>query len=205
MSLSPDVNIEGLNREEARNLLVKLPRYRQFTVHVLSDGRKVFIRTDGRKISKVNGKEIKDIDFTVHYDGEKRGLSYIYDVLLDIKEKEGVLGEEGVSILLNAIEDSIDLVPIDAIKKKYPKLKEFGNMGLKGHTIEFLLVILRWLGLQEDVNYWGIKFKIDPKTRESKFDKNGDKYEGREKPIHALDDLFIKKMPLEKVIRKNKL
>ncbi|MCD6477193.1 MAG: hypothetical protein J7K26_03500 [Candidatus Aenigmarchaeota archaeon] len=187
------VDIDGMKRKEARDKVAKLPRKKEFLIETLSDGRRVFIRTNGRKTSKVNGKIMKNLDFTVHYDNEKGRLNYVDDMLMDIFEKKHIIGEKGVEILVNAIKDSIELVPIKEIYKKYPKLKEFEKKKLPGHSIEFLLVIIKVLALQEDVNYWGMK----PSGK--------GKYEGREKPYNALRDFFIKKMSLFSVIKKHML
>lgn len=187
------VDIDGMDRKDARDKVAKLARKEEFLIETLSDKRKVFIRTDGRKKSKVNGKEMKGLDFTVHYDNETGRLNYVDDMLMDIFEKRHVIGEDGTKMLIDAIKDSIELVPLNEIYKKYPKLKEFEKKKLPGHPIEFLLVIIKALALQEDVNYWGMK----PGGK--------GKYEGREKPYNALSDFFIKKMSLFSVIKKHML
>lgn len=188
-----DVKIEGLSRKDARDIIVALPRNKEFVVHVLKDGRRVFIRTDGKKESIENGKRITGIDITVHHDGETRGLNYIDDMLLDLAKKQVILSDEEMSILIEAIKDSIELVPIEEIYNKHSLLKELEKRDLPGHSIEFLLKVLRVLALQEDINYWGSK----PSGKE--------RYEGREKPIHALEDMFINDMSLRAVMRKHKL
>jgi len=185
--------IDGLDREEARNKIIGLERNKEFLIQTLSDGRKVFIKTDGKKKSKVNGKEVSDIDITIHYDGEIAGLNYIDDVIIDLLHKQHMIGEEGILTLLKAIKDSIELISLENIYEKYPELKKFEKMNLLGHSIEFLLVVIKCLALQEDINYWGTK----PNKKE--------KYEGREKPYNALKDVFIKKMRIKTVIKKHML
>jgi len=107
-------------------------------------------------------------------------------------KNEHIFGEKGTEVLLKAIKDSIELIPIKEIYRKYPKLKVIEKKKT-GYSIEFLLAILKILALQEDVNYWG----INPKTKKS--------YEGREKPYTAIYDLLLKKMPLTHVTRKHRL
>ena len=187
------LKIDGLKREEARNGVISLERNKEFLIYTLSDGINVYIRTDGKKKSKVNGKEITDIDITIHYDGEEKGLNYIDDVIIDLIQKREKIGEEDILTLIKSIKDSIELVPLEEIYKKYPRLKEFEKMDLSGHSIEFLLVVIKCLALQEDVNYWGMK----PNGKE--------KYEGREKPYNVLKDVFIKKMRIKTVIKKHML
>ena len=189
------LSIDGLEREEARNKVIPLPRNQEFFVDSLSDGRKVFIRTDGTKQSLENGKKLdKIIDITIHYENEpKRKINYINDIFVSLIQIESTIGEDNMKILIKAIEDSINLVPLEKIKSKYPQIKEFEQINPSKHSIEFLLAIIKMLALQEDINYWG----INPKTKK--------RYEGREKPINAIKDLFIKKMPLTHVTRKHRL
>lgn len=194
--------INGLSREKAREVLIKLPRRQEFLIDTLSDGRKVFIRTDGIKMSREDGKEIDNLDITIHYEGEpKRKISYLDDVVVDLIKKEMVIHKDGLVTLLNAIKDSIELMSLKEIFKKYPKLMEFEKeiqkaiekANLQAHSIELLLSIIKCLALQEDINYWG----INPKTKQP--------YEGRYKPYNALIDYFLKKMPLSSVIKKHML
>lgn len=160
-----NIGVDRLSRAEARSKLIKLARNQEFEVHRLKDGRRVFIRTDGKKTSISDGEEAGQFDFTVHYDGETRRISYVDDILVDLIRKEALIGAD-IKYLLTGMKDSVELLPLNEIMGKYPKLSEFEKSPLIGHTIEFLLVSIRWLGLQEDVNYWGQK-------------KNGGMYEGR--------------------------
>lgn len=189
------IEIDGLGREEARNLIICLPRNKEFITDILKAGIKIFFRTDGEKQSVENGEKIKKvIDITVHFDNEpKRKFSYINDIFIDLIKKEQIIGENKIEIILKAIKDSIELMSIKKIFEKYPELKELEKSIKSGYSIEFLLAILKILALQEDVNYWG----INPKTKKQ--------YEGREKPFNALYDLLIKKMPLTHVTRKHML
>jgi hypothetical protein len=187
------LNLSRLSREKAREKIVTLPRNKGYILYVLSDGRRIFIRTDGTKKSRVDGKEVKEqIDITVHYDGEKSGLSYIDDVLVDITKKNVVIGEELTRELLKAVKDAIELHPIPEILQR-PQIAELTKRALPGESIEFLLAILMGLALQEDINYWG----INPKTKK--------RYEGREKPYNALYDLFVKNQRLRNVLRAHQL
>lgn len=188
-----DIKLDGLSREQARESVIKLERKKEFVVDLIDDGRKVYIRTDGRKKSRVNGEKL-DVkwDFTVHYDDEERGFNYVDDLLLDILLKRQVIGEDKTLILIEAIKQSIGLISIDEIYKKQPTLLKLKKTQLPGHSIDFLLKMIRWLALQEDVNYWGTK-------------ANGSKYEGREKPYNALVDLIVKKQSLFNVIKKHML
>lgn len=179
-----ELKIDNLEREKARNIIVKLPRNKEFIIDKLSDDRRVFIRTDGAKESKVDGKIVKDIDITVHFDNEpKRKISYVNDILVPLIKKEGSIGEKNIKIVVDAVKDVIELVPLKEVIKKYPEAKD----------LEFLLALVKALSLQEDVNYWG----INPKTKK--------RYEGRYKPYDAIFDLLIKKMPLTHITRKHKL
>lgn len=178
------LELDNLKREEARNLIIKLPRNKEFLIDKLSNGKRVFIRTDGTKESKVDGKKITDIDITVHFDNEpKRKISYINDIFVPLIKKEGSVSEKDIKIILNAIKEVIELVPLKEVIKKYPQVKD----------LEFLLALIKALSLQEDVNYWG----INPKTKKQ--------YEGRYKPYNAIADLLIKKMPLTHITRKHRL
>lgn len=187
------IHLEGKSREDARKIIIGLERNKLFFVDKLEDGRYIYIKTDGRKKSFVDGKEVKKkLDFTVHHDGETRNLNYVDDLLMDVMMKNLSLGEKNTIILVQAIKDSIELIPIDEIYEKYPKLSQIKKMNLPGHSIDFLLRIIRWLGLQEDVNYWGVR-------------PSGKKYEGREKPYHALRDLMIFKDTMFNVLKKHML
>lgn len=210
MSEDERLVFDNLTREEARNLIIKLPRNKEFMVDVLSDGRKIYIQTDGAKTSRENDKIVSGIDITIHYDGESKKLSYVNDVIVDMIQKkavvnyvndvfkdmiakEQVIGKDGMSVLLTALKEFIELTPYEVVREKYPEIHKFESMKLPGESIEFLFKIIRYLALQEDVNYWG----INPKSRKP--------YEGREKPHNALCDLFIKGMPLTHVTRKHML
>jgi len=202
---------DNLGRKEARDKVIKLPRDRLFVVDSLSDGRKIYIRTDGAKTSRVNGEVISGIDITIHYEGEsRRKISYVNDVMVDMIKKHAVvdyvnyvfkdmikkeeaIGKDGMLTLLNAIKEFIELTPYDEIKRKYPDVDNFDRMNLPGNSIEFLFKIIRYLALQEDVNYWGVN------------SNTGKNFEGREKPYNALCDLFVKGMPLTHVTRKHRL
>lgn len=190
------INIDDLSREKARDLIKKLPRNKEFLIEKLSDDRRMFIRTDGIKTSLENGKEIKDIDITVHYDGEpKRKISYINDIFVPLIKIEILVRNSkfNFSEVIEAIKESIELKSVKEILKKHSTLFEFEKVNPTGCSIEFLLVLIKMLALQEDINYWG----INPKTKK--------KYEGREKPYNALYDLLVKKMPLTHVTRKHML
>lgn len=173
---------------------MKLPRNKAFVTDVLKDRIKIYFTTDGEKQSKKNGKNLKGhFDIKIHFEGEpKRKFSYINDIFIDLIKNEHILSKEESEIFLKALKDSIELVSLKEIYKKYPELNEIEKKK-SGHSIEFLLAILKILALQEDVNYWG----INPKTKK--------KYEGREKPYNALYDLLVKKMPLTHVTRKHML
>ena len=183
----------GLSREIARKKVVSLPRNRGYILHTLSDGRRVFIRTDGTKKSREDGKKVpRIIDITVHYDGEKSGLSYIDDVLLDVMKKSVVIGDRQTAELVEAVKDAIELKPISSILKQ-PAIAKLCKKKLPGESVEFLFAIIMALALQEDINYWG----VNPKTKK--------RYEGREKPYHALYDLFVKKQRFRNVLRAHQL
>lgn len=188
--------IDGLSREEARNIVKKLPRNEEFLIQELSDGKQIYIRTDGEKTSLENGNKVNDIDITVHYVNEsKRKISYINDIIFPLIQIEILFRNSGknFSEVIKAIKDSIELNSIQEIFEKYPQLKEFEKINLTGYSLEFLLVLIKVLALQEDINYWG----INPKTKKP--------YEGREKPYNAILDLFEKNMPLTHVTRKHRL
>ncbi len=133
------------------------------------------------------------MDITIHYDGEVRKLGYVDDLLLDLALKEIKIGKDGIEIMINAVKDSIELIPFEEIYKKHPELKKFQEMKLPGHDIELILAFTRGLALQEDVNYWG----TNPNT--------GKPYEGRYKPYNALNDMFIKRETLQNIIKKHRL
>jgi len=189
------LNIDGLGREEARSKALSLPRNKDFFTDLLPDGKKVFIRTDGTKPSLENGKSLdKIVDITVHYESEpKRKVSYINDIFIPLIKIEATIGKEKMKILIGAIKDSIELMPIKIIKEKHPEIIEFEKINPSEHSIEFLLSMIKVLALQEDVNYWG----INPKTKKP--------YEGREKPLNAINDLFVKRIPFTHVTRKHRL
>lgn len=194
------LNFEGLTREEARSLVVKLPRNREFIAYILQDGRNITIHTNGRKTSRIgyvkNGRiieeNLKGIDITVHYDREVKSLNYIDDLIVDLIKKEIIIEKDSIIALLEAIKQSIELKPIKDILKE-PEIKRINNMKLSGHSIEFILSIVRFLGLQEDVNYWGLNSKTNKP------------FEGRYKPYNALCDYFIRGMRLFDVIKKHRL
>jgi len=188
------LKIDGLGRAEARKLVMELPRDKAFVTDILRNGTKIYFTTDGDRDSKEDGKILEGhLDIKVHFEGEsKRKLSYINDIFVDLIKNEQILDEKITKILLKAVKDSIELMPLKEIFEKYPELKDLEKKKY-GNSIEFLLAILKILALQEDVNYWG----INPNTKK--------RYEGREKPYNALHDLFILKMPLTYVTRKHKL
>jgi len=175
-----DIKIDGLTREEARELIWNLERNRRFIVEELKDGRKIYIATTGRKTSRVrierDGEEIKEKghDILIEYDGQPTGIHYL-DIIEDLLIKREV-NEEKTKIIIEAIEDYLKLKSWDEIVEKSPSIKE---EDLPGFKIEFLIKIIRWLALQEDINYWGYK-------------PNGEKFEGRNKPINFIRDVFIK-------------
>ena len=186
------INLNGLPREEARKAIIKLPRNEKFWVDDLNDGRKVYIHTDGTKPSKENGKVIGNYDITIHYDGEEKPLNYIDDFIVDILRKREHIGEDNTSVLIEAIRESIQLIAPEEIMNRHPQLQEIGKKTLPGHSVDFLLRVMRYMALQEDVNYWGKK-------------PSGKRYEGRDKPYNALKDLFIDKKSLYEVIKKHQL
>ncbi len=122
-----DVSIDNCTREEARNKVISLPRNKQFYVETLKDGRKIYVRTDGKKKSHEGSEEKENLDITIHYDGEKRGLNYIDDFFVDLIRKHEKNPSE-IERILNAIKDSVELVPYSEIERKYPSLGE----GLSG-------------------------------------------------------------------------
>jgi len=188
------LKLDGLNRVEARKLVMELPRNKIFITDVLKDKTKIYFTTDGEKVSKEDGRNLQGhFDIKVHFEDEpKRKISYINDIFVDLIKNEHIFGEKGIEILLKAIKDSMDLVSLKEIFEKYPELKDFEKKK-SGYSVEFLLAILKILALQEDINYWG----INPNTKK--------RYEGREKPYNALHDLLIRKMPLTHVTRKHRL
>ncbi len=185
------LNIDGLSREEARNLVISLERGKTYLVYSIQyEGdvkRKVFIETKGRKSKN---------DIKIYYetrDGEKRGFSYIEDILMDLMIKKAFLNEDVLLEFVEAAKDSIELVPIEKIKERYPRLFSLDKGNLPGHPFELMLVLLKWAGVQEDINYWG----INPRTNRE--------YEGRYKPYNALVDLFKNKMRFSSVLKKHRL
>jgi len=182
------LNFEGKSREEARRIIINLPRNKEFLVWELSDGKKVWIKTDGRKKSIENGVEGGCYDFTIHYEGEERKVSYLDDIIVDLIKKEVVLRKEKILELIEGIKDAIELKPIEEIMERFKGWKD-----LPGHPIELILILMMLLGIQEDVNYWG----INPRT--------GEPYEGRYKPYNAISNYFVRGEGLKAVIRKHKL
>ncbi|MHC1635534.1 MAG: hypothetical protein ACXQTS_02775 [Candidatus Methanospirareceae archaeon] len=182
------LNFEGKSREEARRLILNLPRDEDFLVWELKDGRRVWIRTDGRKKSIENGIEIGNYDFTIHYEGEERKVSYLDDIIVDLIKKEVVLGRERILELIEGIREAIELKPIGKILERFKDWED-----LPGHPIELILVLMMLLGIQEDVNYWG----TNPRT--------GEPYEGRYKPYNAIYNYFVRGEGLKTVIKKHKL
>lgn len=195
-----NLNFDGLGREEARNLVIKLLRNEEFVVYTLKDDRNVTIRTNGRKTSRIgyekNGEYFEDkktgLDITIHYDGEVKSLNYIDDLIVDLIKKEVVIGKNAILALIEAIKQSVELKPIKDILNNH-RIAEINNMGLSGHSIEFILAIVRFLGLQEDINYWG----INAKTKKP--------FEGRNKPYNAIYDYFANRIRLFDVIKKHRL
>ena len=204
------LNVDGRGREEARNLLMRLPRNKEFVAHSLSDGRVVMIRSDGTKEGRVGDdvkrdeKRIKNKDFTIHYTNEPRPLNYTDDFLIDILVKARIIERERGSVeskswiveMIDAMRNSVELIPVSTIMGNIPAFSQPEILNLPGHSIEFLLACIRWLGIQEDVNYWGYKYKDG---------KRKGKFEGREKPINALTDLFVKGLPFATIIRRHML
>ncbi len=47
MSEDKGLIFDNLTREEAGNKVINLPRNKEFVVDILSDGQKIYIRTDG--------------------------------------------------------------------------------------------------------------------------------------------------------------
>ena len=204
------LNLDGRGRDEARNIVMGLPRNDEFFVHNLSDGRVVMIRTDGTKEGRegddVNRTEVrfKNKDFTIHYTDERRSMNYTDDFLLDILVKARIIERESLVEdnkswlleLIDAMRNSVELIPVSTIIENHPAFNKPEVLNLPGHSIEFLLACIRWLGIQEDVNYWGFKYKEG---------KRKGRFEGREKPINALTDLFVKGLPFATIIRKHML
>ena len=186
------INFNGLSRVDARKVIIELPRKDEFWVDQLMDGRKVYIYTNGEKTSKENGEEIGNYDITIHYDEEKKSLNYIDDLLVDILLKREHIGEDNTSILIEAMKESFELIAPEKIMNNHPELQQIEKKKLPGHSIDFLLRVIRYMALQEDVNYWGKK-------------PSGERYEGRYKPYNALKDLFINKKSLRDVIKKHRL
>lgn len=148
-------------------------------VHVdtIADGRKIYLKMTGKKSL---------YDFTVHAESEHRWVSYYHDYIMDIVEKRKVQPLI-IPSLIEALEESVELRPIAEIYEKYSELTPSNASHLPGHTIDYLLKMIRWLGLQEDVNYWGPQ------------------YAGRMKPIMALREHFIKGTKLEDVMKTHKI
>ena len=204
-----DLSVDYLGRTDARRMVMELPRGQEYRVHALSDGRHVTIRTDGTKKGqegddiKRTVKHVLDKDFTIHYTNERRRLNYTDDFLVDFLTKSAIIkrekGEDHASSWLAetvmAPKESVELNPVQEIMRRHRSIGVV-SADLPGHSIEFLLAVIRWLGVQEDVNYWGTKYKDGKKKG---------KFEGREKPLNAISDLFIKKLPLATIIRKHML
>lgn len=185
------LSIDGMSREAARECIMSLSRGENFIVHVYEypDGtkRRVFIKTVGRKSAK---------DIKIYYEtkeGEVRGFSYIEDILVDLMIKKQGLPDIIIEKFIKAAQDSIELVSIYEIRKRYPELFTDKMWKLPGHPFELMLTLLKWAGVQEDINYWG----INPKTNKP--------YEGRYKPLNALKDLFIENKRLIDVLKKHRL
>jgi hypothetical protein len=186
-----DVHVEGLTRADARTKIIELSRNnrnRRFTVEKLTDGKSIEIWTDGKKASLENGEKIKGQDITIHFSSEINALNYFDDVIIDLIKKQ-VLAPEIISPLIDAIVESAHLIPYAQIARKYSQLfKIESSKELPGHSMEFIIKIIRWMCLQEDINYWGKK-------------PDGAKYEGREKPLNFLRDYFIKGKNFRKTLK----
>lgn len=175
-----DIRVDGLTREKARDLIWGLERNKKFVVEELSDGRKIYISTTGRKTSRMRiekdgeEKREKGHDILIEYDKQPTGIHYL-DIIEDLITKNEE-NKEKTKIIIQAIEDYLKLKSWKEIIEKYPSLKE---EDLTGFKIEFLIKIIRWLGIQEDINYWGYK-------------PNGERFEGRDKPINFIKDVLIR-------------
>jgi hypothetical protein len=185
------VRVEGLGRAEARTKIIELSRNnrnRRFEVEKLADGKTIEIWTDGKKASLENGAKIKGQDITIHFSGETNALNYFDDVIIDLIQKQ-VCAPEIISPLIDAIIESAHLIPYDQIVKKYPQLFLIeSRKEPPGHKVEFIIKIMRWMCLQEDINYWGKK-------------PDGAKYEGREKPLNFLRDYFVRGKNFRKTLK----
>jgi len=53
--------------------------------------------------------------------------------------------------MLESLKLSIELNPVTQVTESHPVLSKY--KGLPGHPTELLLALVKWLGLQEDVNY----------------------------------------------------
>lgn len=211
----PRIDVDGKSREDARKVMLSLARNQEFLVYTSQRTEQpfeVWIRTDGTK----PGEEGDDIqrksvpvnrDFTVHYTGETGNLSFVDDFLVDIKLKQTVLHErkveadavrEWTTALLDSILQSIELKPVPSIIDSHPILTRFPD--LPGHPVEMLLALIKWLGLEEDVNYWGTKYRKEKKTK--KIRKAGH-FDGRYKPIIALNEYFLEGATLQRVFKKH--
>jgi len=208
-----ELTLDGKSRVEAREIMLGLPRNYQYQVyasHRTSTPFAVWIVTDGKKEGEQGDDKLRrwvpvNRDFTVHYTGEIGNLNYIDDFLVDIRIKQAVLQERGMTSetlkewtfsLYEAIKVSIELNPIGTTLESHPILTQ--NSDLTGHPIELMLGLTKWLGVQEDVNYWGTKYRLDRKT--GRWMKRG-KYDGRNKPVKAFYDYFIKKATLQAVFK----
>jgi len=141
-----------------------------------------------KKASLENGDKIKGQDITIHFSGEINALNYFDDIIIDLIKKQ-VLAPEIISPLIDAIVESAHLIPYTQIARKYSQLfKIESSKELPGHNMEFIIKIIRWMCLQEDINYWGKK-------------PDGAKYEGREKPLNFLRDYFIRGKNFRKTLK----
>lgn len=76
---------------------------------------------------------------------------------------------ESFPILIKALERVVNMDDVDRVVDSLPEWV----WALPGESPEYLCKVMKWLALQEDVNYWG----------------KG--YEGRFKPIKALKEYFL--------------
>lgn len=175
----------------------------QFDVWIITNGTK-----QGKQGEDKLGKWIPvDRDFTVHFTGEGKNLNYIDDFLLDVRIKQAILMERKVGqeetknwlvALYQGIKAAIELNPITEILDASPFLTQYRD--LPGHSIELILAVTKWLGLQEDVNYWGTKYKEKEVNSKKIWVKMG-RYDGRNKPVNAFYDYFIKGMTLQAIFK----
>ena len=192
-----DLVVDGLSREEARHRVVGVSqsnRGRSYVVEQLPHENRIVLRMDGKKTSLVDGRKEIGLDFTIHIDSFNRRPNYIDDYFVDLIEKR-VVQPQVIPPILKGIELSIHLIPYEEVLEEITALVPGGDeqlQGLPGHGVELLLKLAKWLGVQEDVNYWG-----------RKVGKGKGRYEGREKPIKALTDYFVKEHSLKTVLKKH--